>query len=66
MKICKYCNNTMFGGGFETGRNSKSYTASYNCPKCKAVCDEKVEVHKGRPPKRKERWFNPETNEFEE
>ena len=56
----------MIASGFETGRNSKSYTAYYNCPKCKAVCNEKVEVHKGRPPKRKDSWFNPETNEFEE
>lgn len=64
MKICKYCNNTMIAE-YETGMNSKSYTAFYNCPKCKAVCDEKVVVYKGKT-ERKERWFNPKTNQFEE
>ena len=52
-------------GEFESGRNSKSYTAFYNCPECKAVCEEKVVVYKGRT-ERKERWFNPKTKEFEE
>lgn len=64
MKICKYCNNTMIAE-YETGMNSKSYTAFYNCPKCKAVCDEKVVVYKGKT-ERKERWFNSKTNQFEE
>lgn len=64
MKLCRYCNNIMMGE-FETIGNSKSYTAFYNCTQCKAVCDETVEVYKGRT-ERKERWFNPKTNEFEE
>lgn len=50
---------------FISGRNSKSYTAYHNCPKCKATCDETVEVFRGRT-KRKERWFNPETKKYEE
>ena len=64
MKLCKYCNNVM-RGEFESGRNSKSYTAFYNCTTCKAMCDEKVVAYKGRT-ERKERWFNPKTKEFEE
>ena len=55
----------MIASGFETGRNSKSYTAYYNCPKCKATCDETVKVFKGRT-ERKERWFNHETKKYEE
>ena len=64
MKLCKYCNSIMMGE-FESGRNSKSYTAFYNCTTCKAMCDEKVVAYKGRT-ERKERWFNPKTKEFEE
>lgn len=52
-------------GEFESGRNSKSYTAFYNCTTCKAMCDEKVVAFRGRT-ERKERWFNPKTKEFEE
>lgn len=64
MKLCKYCNSIMMGE-FESGRNSKSYTAFYNCTTCKAMCDEKVVALRGRT-ERKERWFNPQTKEYEE
>ena len=49
---------------YESGRNSKSYTAFYNCPKCNATCDEKVIEYKGRR-EIKELWFNPTTKEYE-
>ena len=64
MKLCKYCNSIMMGE-FESGRNSKSYTAFYNCTTCKAMCDEKVVALRGRT-ERKERWFNPQTKKYEE
>ena len=64
MKLCRYCNNIMMSE-FISGRNSKSYTAFHNCPKCKALCNEKVVVFRGRT-ERKERWFNPETKKYEE
>lgn len=50
---------------YETGMNSKSYTAFHICTECKAVCDEKVVVFRGRT-ERNERWFNPQTKEYEE
>lgn len=65
MKICKYCQSEMMSE-YATGRNGKSYTAFYNCPKCKAACDEKVTVYNGGRKKNKMRWYNPETKQFEE
>lgn len=64
MKLCKYCNNIMIGE-YESGRNDKSYTDFFHCPKCNATCDEKVSEYRGRI-ERKEKWFNPKTKKFEE
>ena len=65
MKICRYCNSVMLSE-YETGRNSKSYIAFHNCPKCQAVCDEKVIVYRNGKKEETERWFNPKTKQFEE
>ena len=64
MKLCKYCNTIMMSE-YESGRNSKSYTAFHNCPKCNATCDEKVVEYRGKID-RKKRWFNPKTNKSED
>lgn len=66
MKACKFCGATMFSEHETSRMNNQSYTAFHTCPKCKAVCDEKVTVFRGGKKEVKSRWFNPTTKELEE
>ena len=65
MTICKYCNNIMMSE-YESGRNSKSYTAFHTCTNCNALCDEKVTAYRGGRKEIRTRWYNPITKCIEE
>lgn len=65
MKLCKYCGSEMLGEYTTNSRNSRRYTAFYNCTKCKAVCEGEYIDNKQYSEMLSERWFNPETKSFE-
>jgi hypothetical protein len=65
LKVCKYCNTNMFCE-YETLSNSDHYRFFANCPKCRAVYEGEEKKRKSEYLYSKTRWYNPQTDEFEE
>lgn len=65
MKFCKYCGSEMFGEFETNAKNNHQFKAFYTCFKCNALCDgEYLENKKGKRTI-SEKWWNPDTKEFE-
>ena len=65
MKLCKYCHSVMVSE-YETNRFDHYRRKGFHqCPKCGAICDDDVTEKKSEVVVHEERWYNPETKEFE-
>lgn len=65
MKLCKYCQTSMQGECETNPHNTRRFTGFYVCPACKAICEEDVEQREQSVRRRFERWWNPETKNWD-
>lgn len=66
MKLCRYCNSEMMEEYETNQQNSHRYKGFFTCTNCHAFCDGEYLDSKLGTQTLRERWWNPETNKFEE
>lgn len=65
MKVCKFCGTPMHSEFETNSQDSHRRKGFHHCPNCTAVCDDDITKKGNSVVVHYERWFNPQTKEFE-